>query len=49
MLIVVQAFKIGLPKDSPFYKDLVMNPYRNINEVKNKALSFIRMEEDRMI
>ncbi|XP_076940655.1 uncharacterized protein LOC143609919 [Bidens hawaiensis] len=46
---IVQAFKMGLKKDTPFYDDLVMNHYRNMDEARNKALRFIRLEEDRMI
>ena len=37
----VQAFKMGLQKDSPFYQELVMNPCRNLDEVRNRALRFI--------
>lgn len=40
---------MGLHKDFAFYEDLVMNPYGNIDEVRNKALRFIRLEEDRKI
>ncbi|KAD5802868.1 hypothetical protein E3N88_14228 [Mikania micrantha] len=29
----VQAFKMGLQRNSPFYDDLVMNPCRNMDEV----------------
>ena len=49
MSAVVQAFKMGLPKDPAFYEDLVMNPCRNLDEVRNKALRFIRLEEDKKI
>ncbi|XP_076953339.1 uncharacterized protein LOC143627388 [Bidens hawaiensis] len=45
----VEAFKMGLQKDSPFYQDLVMTPCRNLDEVRNKALRFIRLEEDQRI
>jgi hypothetical protein len=45
----VQAFKMGLRKDSPFYEDLMMNHYRKLDEVKNRAMRFIRLEEDKKI
>ena len=45
----VQAFKMGLPKDSQFYEDLVMNPCRNLDEARTRALRFIRLEDDRTI
>ncbi|KAD4180068.1 hypothetical protein E3N88_28659 [Mikania micrantha] len=32
----VQAFKMGLQRNSPFYDDLVMNPCRNMDEVRNR-------------
>jgi hypothetical protein len=40
---------MGLSKDSPFYEDLVMNPCRKLDEVRNRALRFIRLEEDKKI
>lgn len=43
MPTAVQAFKIGLPNDSPFYEELVMNLCRK-DEDRNKALRFIRLE-----
>ncbi|XP_076916053.1 uncharacterized protein LOC143575619 [Bidens hawaiensis] len=45
----VKAFKMGLKKDTPFYEDLVMNPCRNLDEARNMALRFIKLEENRMI
>ena len=45
--IIVQAFKMGLRKDSPFYKDLVMNPCKILDEVRCRELKFISLEEDR--
>ncbi|KAI3704181.1 hypothetical protein L1987_74396 [Smallanthus sonchifolius] len=45
----VQAFKMGLRKDSQFYEDFVMNPCRNLDEFKNRALRFIRLEDDKKI
>jgi len=41
--IAVQAFKMGLQKDSPFYQELVMNPCKNLDEVRNSVLRFIRL------
>ncbi|XP_052622274.1 uncharacterized protein LOC128127657 [Lactuca sativa] len=35
MVIVVEAFKMGLKKDSPFYEDLVMTPCKRIDEVRS--------------
>ncbi|KAK9065007.1 hypothetical protein SSX86_016390 [Deinandra increscens subsp. villosa] len=49
MATAVQAFKMGLEKDSPFYQDLVMNPCHRLDEVRHRALRFIRLEEDRKI
>jgi hypothetical protein len=45
----VEAFKIGLLKDSRFCDDLVMNPCRNLDEVRTRALMFIRLEDDKRI
>ncbi|KAK1411207.1 hypothetical protein QVD17_37753 [Tagetes erecta] len=49
MATAVQAFKMGLKKDSPFYDDLVMTPCRNLDEVRTRALRFIRLEDDKKI
>ncbi|KAJ0603540.1 putative retrotransposon gag domain-containing protein [Helianthus annuus] len=46
---VVEAFKMGLLKDSLFYDDLVMTPCMNLDEVRNRALRFIRLEDDKRI
>ena len=46
MTTAVQALKMGLQKDSLFYRDLVMNPGKDLDEVWNRALRFIRLEED---
>ncbi|KAJ0898693.1 putative retrotransposon gag domain-containing protein [Helianthus annuus] len=43
----VQAFKMGLQRDSQFYQDLVMNPCRNLDEARNRALRYIRLEDDK--
>ncbi|XP_076949747.1 uncharacterized protein LOC143622509 [Bidens hawaiensis] len=47
--MAVQAFKMGLKKDSSFYEDLVMNPCKNLDEARNRDLRFIKLEEDRRI
>src|ERR1043165_9335407 len=47
--MAVQAFKIRLQRDSPFYQELVMNPCGNLDEVRNKALRFIGLEDDKKI
>ncbi|XP_023743491.2 uncharacterized protein LOC111891665 [Lactuca sativa] len=49
MATVVEAFKMGLRKGSPFYEDLVMTPCKRLDEVRCRALRFIRLEEDREI
>ncbi|KAL7586986.1 hypothetical protein Lser_V15G37217 [Lactuca serriola] len=49
MATAVEAFKMGLRKDSPFYEDLVMTPCKRLDEVRCRALRFIRFEEDREI
>lgn len=46
---VVEAFKIGLKKDSLFYEDIVMTPCNKLDEVRNRALLFISLEEDKKI
>ncbi|KAD6796232.1 hypothetical protein E3N88_07128 [Mikania micrantha] len=40
---------MGLRRDSPFYDDLVMNPFRNMDEVRNRSLRFIILEDDKEI
>ncbi|KAL4553980.1 hypothetical protein LXL04_039903 [Taraxacum kok-saghyz] len=49
MATAVEAFKMGLKKDSPFYKDLVMTPCKKLDEVRSRAIRFIRLEEDKEI
>ncbi|KAJ0681775.1 putative retrotransposon gag domain-containing protein [Helianthus annuus] len=49
MATAVEAFKMGLLKDSLFYDDLVMTPCRNLDEVRTRALRFIRLEDDKRI
>ena len=49
METIVGAFKIGLKKDSPFYEDIVMNPCKITDEVRTRALRFIRLKEDKEI
>lgn len=46
---MVESFKLGLRKNSPFYNDLVMTPCRNSDEVGNRALRYIRLEYDKRI
>ncbi|XP_076882880.1 uncharacterized protein LOC143531475 [Bidens hawaiensis] len=47
MAATVEALKMGLKKDSPFYDDLVMTPCRNLDEVRNRDLRYIRLEDDK--
>ncbi|KAK1413102.1 hypothetical protein QVD17_34866 [Tagetes erecta] len=49
MVAAVEAFKMGLQKNSLFYEDIVMNPCRNLDEVRSRALRFIRLEDDKKI
>ncbi|XP_076943126.1 uncharacterized protein LOC143613252 [Bidens hawaiensis] len=42
----IEALKMGLKKDSHFYNDFVMTPCRNLNEVRNRALRYIRLEDN---
>ncbi|KAF5785840.1 putative retrotransposon gag domain-containing protein [Helianthus annuus] len=49
MATAVEAFKMGLLKDSLFYDDLVMTPCGNLDEVRTRALRFIRLEDDKRI
>ncbi|KAK1406299.1 hypothetical protein QVD17_41592 [Tagetes erecta] len=49
MATAVQAFNMGSKKDSIFYDDLVMNPCRNLDEVRTRALRFIRLKDDKKI
>lgn len=43
----MESFKMELNKDSPFYEDLVMTPCKQLDEVRNRALRFNRLEEDK--
>nr|XP_043639197.1 uncharacterized protein LOC122610267 [Erigeron canadensis] len=49
MNTVIQALKMGLSKDSPYYQDLVMTPCRSLDEARNRALRFIGLEEDELL
>ena len=49
MAAAVEAFKLGMDKDNAFYDDLVMVPCRNLDEVRSRALRFIRLEDDKKI
>lgn len=49
MNTAVQALKMGLSKDSLYYQDLVMTPCRSLDEARNHALRFIRLEEDELL
>ncbi|KAK9075696.1 hypothetical protein SSX86_004025 [Deinandra increscens subsp. villosa] len=49
MAAAVEAFKVGLSKDSRFYDDLVMTPCRNFDKVRSRAFRFIRLEDDKKI
>ena len=49
MATAIEAFKMGLRKDSLFYEDLVMTPCKRLDEVRSRALRFIRLEEDKEI
>ena len=49
MATAVEAFKMGLKKDSPFYENLIMTPCNRMDEVRSRALRFIRLEEDNEI
>ncbi|KAJ0681164.1 hypothetical protein HanPI659440_Chr16g0632671 [Helianthus annuus] len=40
---------MGFLRDSLFYVDLVMTPCRNLDEVRTRALRFIRLEDDKRI
>ncbi|XP_076913902.1 uncharacterized protein LOC143572710 [Bidens hawaiensis] len=39
----------GIAKGLPFYDDLVMTPCRNLDEVENRTLRFIRLEYDKSV
>ncbi|XP_023743493.1 uncharacterized protein LOC111891666 [Lactuca sativa] len=49
MATTVEAFRMGLMKDPPFYEDLVMTPCREVDEFKSRTLRFIRLEEYKKI
>ncbi|XP_023769035.1 uncharacterized protein LOC111917605 [Lactuca sativa] len=49
METIVETFKMGLRKDSTFYEDLVMTPCKILDEVRCRALRFIRIEEDKEV
>ncbi|XP_074298049.1 uncharacterized protein LOC141628855 [Silene latifolia] len=43
----VKAFRQGLPLDSDFYDELTMKPYLTFEDVKAKAIGYIRLEENK--
>ncbi|KAL7607638.1 hypothetical protein Lser_V15G16767 [Lactuca serriola] len=45
----VEAFQMGLRKDSPFYEDLVVTPCKRLDEVRCRSLRFISIEEDKEV
>ncbi|KAJ0539152.1 putative retrotransposon gag domain-containing protein [Helianthus annuus] len=45
----VEAFRMRLQKDSPFYDGLFMTPCRKLDEVRFMALRFNRLEDDKRI
>lgn len=45
----MEDFKMVLKKDSPFYDNLAMTPSKKLNEVRNRALKLIKLEEDKKI
>ncbi|XP_076908950.1 uncharacterized protein LOC143566046 [Bidens hawaiensis] len=47
MAAAVEALKMGLKKNSQFYDDLVKTPCRNLDEVRNWALRYIRLEDNK--
>nr|XP_043615893.1 uncharacterized protein LOC122587792 [Erigeron canadensis] len=48
MLTAIQALQRGLHQGSKFQKDLIMTPYRNLDEAKARAARFIRLEENEL-
>ena len=46
---VMEAFKMVLKKDSLFYKDIVMTPWKRMDKVRSRALRFIRIEKGKEI
>ncbi|XP_023771631.1 extensin-like [Lactuca sativa] len=49
MATALAAFKMGLRKESAFYEDLMMTPFKRLDEVKCRALRFIKIEEDKEV
>ncbi|KAL7594220.1 hypothetical protein Lser_V15G28361 [Lactuca serriola] len=49
MATAIEAFKMELRKDSPFYEDLVMTLCKRLDEFRCRALTFIRLKEDKEI
>ncbi|XP_052621755.1 uncharacterized protein LOC111911050 [Lactuca sativa] len=45
MATAVEAFKMGLKKESPFYEDLVTTPCKRMDEVRSRALRYDIQEE----
>lgn len=41
MATIMEAFKIGQKKDSSFYEDLGMNPYKRMDDAIMKEMRFI--------
>ena len=49
MTTAVEAFNVGLKKDSPFYEKLVMTPCKRMEKLRSRAIRFIRHKEDKKI
>ncbi|XP_023742597.2 uncharacterized protein LOC111890744 [Lactuca sativa] len=47
IVTAVDAFNMGLKKDSSFYEDLLMTSCKRLDKVRCRALRFIGLEEDK--
>ena len=44
--MAIEAFRMGLHRGSPLYRELTMYPCQTIGDIKKKAMAFVRLEED---
>ena len=45
----MEAFRMGLKQSHPFYNDLTQNPPNTLDEIRDRAMQHIRVEEDKKV
>lgn len=48
MVASMDAFKMSVKKDYPFFEDLVINSCKRMDEVGSRMMKFIRLQEDKI-